>query len=106
MQDALNLVENKAAEKPIPLPLRNDTLLGVCEGLGEELGINPNILRILFAACLFLNAALVVGVYLALGVVLAAARFVFPARRPAAKVAETVPAEANDTVAATTSLAA
>lgn len=70
----------QAETKTTNLMLRNDTILGVCEGLGQDLGINPNWLRIGFCAPIFWNPALVIGVYLALGVVLAVTRFAFPDR--------------------------
>lgn len=62
-----------------PLPLRSDTFLGVCEAIGNDLGFNPNWLRIPFAALILWNPAVVVGVYLGLGCVVAAARWLFPA---------------------------
>lgn len=62
------------------LVLRENTLLGVCEGLGEELGFNADYLRVVLAAALLWNPAAVVGLYLALGVVLAVARWAWPVR--------------------------
>ena len=77
------------------LPLRNDTLLGVCEGLGRDLGVHPNLLRIAFASAFYFNPALVIGTYLALGLIVAAARHAFPDR--AATPAPTLEAPvAND----------
>ena len=57
--------------------LRNDTILGVCEAIGEETGINPNWLRVAFCLPIFWNPMVVIGAYLALGVVVAATRFAF-----------------------------
>lgn len=71
-----------AAGQPEPrpaLPLRNDTMLGVCEGLGEEFGFNPNFLRLAFAGLFYWNPVAVVGTYLALGLALALARWLCPA---------------------------
>ena len=62
------------------LILRNDTILGVCEALGQDFGFNPNWLRIAFCAPIYWNPALVVGVYLGLGLLVAASRFAFPDR--------------------------
>lgn len=59
---------------------RNDTVFGVCEGLGQDLGFNPMYLRIAFAAPLIFNPPLVIGAYLATGVVVFASRMLFPAR--------------------------
>jgi phage shock protein PspC (stress-responsive transcriptional regulator) len=69
-----------AAEDRTPLPLRGDTFLGVCEGIGRELGFNPNLLRVPLAALLLWNPVAIVGSYLALGCVLAVALWVFPDR--------------------------
>lgn len=63
-----------------PLPLRNDTLLGVCEAIGRDFGFHPNILRIVFASVFYFNAVLVIGVYLGLGLLVAASRWAFPVK--------------------------
>ena len=62
------------------LPLRNDTLLGVCEGLGQEFGINPNWLRLAFVLPLFVQPMLTMAAYFAVGGVLALARWLIPTR--------------------------
>ena len=62
------------------LMLRNDTILGVCEAIGQDFGFNPNWLRLAFCAPIYWNPALVIGVYLALGVLVAATRYAFPDR--------------------------
>jgi phage shock protein PspC (stress-responsive transcriptional regulator) len=67
-----------AMTKPTPLPLRNDTLLGVCEAIGQDFGINAVWLRLAFIAPLFFQPALTIGIYLALGLVVAASRYLFP----------------------------
>ena len=67
-----------ATTKPTPLPLRNDTLLGVCEAIGQDFGINAVWLRLAFIGPLFFQPALTIGIYLALGVVVAASRYFFP----------------------------
>ncbi|MEA3037690.1 MAG: phage shock protein [Sphingomonadales bacterium] len=66
------------------LLLRDDTMLGVCQGLGEDFGFNPIWLRIAFGATLLINPIAVVGTYLGLGVLVATSRLVFPRPRPAA----------------------
>jgi phage shock protein PspC (stress-responsive transcriptional regulator) len=68
------------------LIMRNDTLLGVCQAIGDDFGFSPLLLRVPFAACLLLNPLLVVGVYLGLGVLVLASRWVYPSRRSAARV--------------------
>lgn len=62
------------------LVFRNDTILGVCEAIGQDFGFNANWLRIAFCVPIYWNPALVVGVYLTLGVLVAATRFAFPDR--------------------------
>ncbi len=76
---------------------RDDTLLGVCEGLGEDLGFNPNWLRAALGAGLIWNPLAMIGVYLGLGVIVLFTRIVMPnPRRAAVQPAETqAPADVN-----------
>ena len=67
--------------QPTNLLLRNDTILGVCEALGQDFGINPNWLRVAFCAPIVWNPAAVIGLYLGLGLVVAASRYAFPDRQ-------------------------
>ena len=67
-----------------PIWAREDTMLGVCHGLGEELGIHANWLRVALGLAMFWNPIAVAVGYLALGVALAVFRWFFPLRRPAA----------------------
>lgn len=85
---------------------RDDTLLGVCEGLGEEFGFHPNYLRVVLAAMLLWNPIAVIGGYLSIGVVLMVARWLLPARRPAAPTDAAEPVAQNDGVASALPLAA
>ena len=80
-----------AAAKPTPLPLRNDTLLGVCEAIGQDFGFNANLLRIALAIGLFFTPVGMIALYLGLGAAVAASRWFFPTRT-AAKRAEASPA--------------
>ena len=78
---------------------RHDTFFGVCEGLGQDLGFNPNILRVLFAMALLVSPKLVLLTYLGLGVLVFATRWFFPSRgnRAQSAQAEVQPAgAAND----------
>lgn len=59
-----------------PLPLRNDTLLGVCEAIGQDFGFNPLYLRLAFIAPLFIAPAASIAAYLGLGVVVGATRLI------------------------------
>ena len=78
---------------------RDDTTFGVCEGLGTDLGINPNFLRIAFGVSLLGNPLISIAAYLACGVLVAATHYAFPSRpkttAPVADVA--VPQAQNDT---------
>lgn len=57
---------------------RDDTFLGVCEALGEDLRIPPILLRLAFAGLLFWNPALSIATYLGLGALVALTRWVAP----------------------------
>ena len=83
MPDALPaLVQDQ--ETKANLFFRDDTIFGVCEGLGEEFGFNANFLRVPFAAGILWNPVAIVGIYLALGCALAFARWIYPKPTPAA----------------------
>jgi phage shock protein PspC (stress-responsive transcriptional regulator) len=75
-----------AEQERTPLPLRSDTFLGVCEAIGQDLGINPNWIRVLFAPVILINPVAAIGAYVGLGVVVAAARWMFPAKTKAPSV--------------------
>jgi phage shock protein C len=57
---------------------RDDTLLGVCQSLGEDFGFNPNWLRVGLGAALLWNPVGVIAVYGALAVMLAVSRWTLP----------------------------
>ena len=63
-----------------PLPLRNDTILGVCEAIGQDFGFNPLWLRLAFIAPLFFAPAATIAAYFGLGVVVAIVRYFAPDR--------------------------
>lgn len=68
---------------------RPDTLLGVCQAIGEDFGFNPLILRLAFALPLFWNPYVAVAAYLALGAIVAVTRWIAPnpsVAKPAAPV--------------------
>lgn len=88
---------------------RDDTFLGVCQGLGDDLGFNPDLLRLALAAMLFWNPLAMAVTYAALGALVLAVRLLFPARRavvsqPARPVTE--PAIGNDAAPEPAALAA
>ena len=62
------------------LVMRNDTILGVCEAMGQDFGFNANCLRLAFCAPIYWNPGLVIATYLALGLLVAATRYAFPDR--------------------------
>ena len=61
--------------------LRDDTFFGVCEALGEDLHIPSNLLRLAMAPLLIWNPVATFVGYVAVGLVIASIRFVFPNRR-------------------------
>jgi phage shock protein PspC (stress-responsive transcriptional regulator) len=57
---------------------REDTMLGVCEALGQDFGFNPLFLRIVLGVCLLWQPVGVIAVYLGLGVIVAISRLAVP----------------------------
>ena len=80
---------------PTNLFLRNDTILGVCEAIGEDLGFNPNYLRVALCAGLFFSPYVVLGTYFGLGVLVLASRLIFPTKQVRPTVVEAAPEAAN-----------
>ena len=74
---------------------RNDTLLGICQAIGEDLGFNPTYLRVALAVTVFFNFGAAVAVYLAAGVVVLASRLLYRSPRKLAPqpVVETAPVQ-------------
>ena len=60
------------------LPLRDHTILGVCEAIGEDFGFDPMWLRVPLAASVLFSIKYAVAGYLLLGVVVLASRLLFP----------------------------
>lgn len=78
---------------------RDDTFFGVCQGLGEDLGISPDLLRLALIPLLFFYPMIAIGGYFAAGAVVLASRLLFPRPRRAATeaaAAEAEPAEAEE----------
>ena len=63
---------------------RGDTFFGICQGIGEDIGFNPDFLRLAFTALLFLNPVAALAAYAAMGAAVLASRLLFPNRSPAA----------------------
>lgn len=67
---------------------RDDTFFGICEGLGEDLRINPLFIRLTFVFALFFNPAMTIAAYFGTGVLVLASRLVFPKPRLAEPAAQ------------------
>ena len=81
---------------------RSDTMFGVCEGLGTDLGFPPNLLRITLAVMLLWNPTVTLGIYFGLGIVVMISRLLVrapKAGKTAPAVAERAPAASNETLA-------
>jgi phage shock protein C len=85
-----------AQENPVALPLRTHTILGVCEGIGEDFGFNPIFLRIPLAAMVIISPTWAFGIYFALGAVVLASRLLFPDRKTAQAAARQTASAANE----------
>jgi phage shock protein C len=99
---------SQPAVRPVPLPLRSDTFLGVCEAIGQDFGFNPNYLRVPFGALLLWNPVIVLSVYVGLGCLIAATRWFYPAteRSTPRAATERLPANKDDRTEAEERLAA
>ena len=75
--------------------VRDDTMLGVCQSLGEDFGFNPNWLRVALGVALLWNWVGVITIYLALAVMLAVGRLLFPDPRAKAARQAAAPAPAG-----------
>lgn len=69
---------------------KKDNLFGICNALGEDLGIDPLWPRLLFATTFIFDPAVVIASYFAIGALLLAVRFAFPRPKPARADAEVV----------------
>jgi phage shock protein PspC (stress-responsive transcriptional regulator) len=85
----LELNRMEATKNPL---FRPDTLLGVCQALGEDLGINPLWLRVPLASAILFNPVGAVGAYLFLGLLVLVSRVVFPPKLVAVEVPAEQPA--------------
>lgn len=82
------------------LVLRNDTILGVCEAIGQDFGFHANWLRLIFAGLFYWFPLGVVGTYLALGLIVAATRWFSPDKvdaSPAAPATVSAAVQLEDT---------
>ncbi len=81
-----------------PLPLRSDTILGVCEAIGRDFGFNPLWLRLAFIAPIFFAPVATVLAYLGLAVLVGLTNwFAADKQSDAPRLAEgTAPAESEE----------
>jgi phage shock protein C len=86
----------EAQVNQVALPLRSHTILGVCEGIGEDFGFNPTFLRVPLAAMVVYSPTIAIGTYLALGLVVLASRLLFPKAKPVSVNAAEGHAVANE----------
>ena len=77
MQDAIRAEQNAETNQGY----KPDTVLGLCEAVGNELGFNSTLLRIAFLPLLFFAPLVMIGAYLGLGLVVVASRLIFPKPR-------------------------
>ena len=71
-----------------PLPLRHDTILGVCEALGRDFGFNPTWLRLAFIAPLFFSPTLTIGAYFGLAAVVGLVHWLSPDKPASEQIVE------------------
>ena len=62
---------------------RDDTMFGVCAGLGEDFGFNPNWLRVALGVLVLWSPLAVIAAYVAAGVLVAVSRLLAPNPRVA-----------------------
>lgn len=107
MQAAATTQQIQIEKRAVPLPLRNDTMLGVCTGLGQEFGFNPNYLRVAISALFLVSFKVAIGIYLALGAGLAVGWLLYRAKPMAGAETSAQPqVQANDADSAPETLAA
>jgi phage shock protein C len=75
--------------------LRNDTIFGICEGIGQDFGFNANYLRVVLCSLLYFNPVAVIGGYFALGAAVALSRWLYPVPRSAQSPQLAAPTEAH-----------
>lgn len=56
--------------------MRDDTFFGICEGLGEDLGIHANWLRLALGVSVMWNPVAVISLYFGLGAIVLVSRMI------------------------------
>lgn len=72
--------------------MRDDTILGVCQAIGDDFGFNPMWLRIPLCVPVVVAPWYSVAAYAALGVAVLVSRYAFPDRKRAAAAVVTLKA--------------
>ena len=86
----------QSAEPYVALPLRAHTILGVCEGLGEDFRISPLFFRVPLAAMVLWSPLIAIGLYFGLGAVVLLSRLVFPRPKSAQASVQAVESSNED----------
>lgn len=87
--------------------MRHDTMLGVCQAIGDDFGFNANLLRLALPVVLFLAPVATIAGYLGVGVIVLLTRLIVGEPRVAsAEAVASTPVEANDAEQAELLLAA
>ena len=66
--------------------MRNDTIFGVCEALGEDFGFNAQYLRIALILPIFWMPLEIGALYFGLGLFVLISRLLVPAKKPSAEL--------------------
>lgn len=74
---------------------RHDTLLGICQALGEDLRVDPIWFRAALAVLVFFSLGAAVAVYLGIGVIVLGSRLLYRAPRKPMPAVEAAPADAE-----------
>jgi phage shock protein PspC (stress-responsive transcriptional regulator) len=85
---------------------REDTIFGVCEGIGQDFGFNAQYLRVALAGLVFWNPPAALGIYAALGAAVLVSRKLFPDRIAANEAAAAPLRGENDAQPAAVAIAA
>ena len=72
---------------------RDDTFFGICQGLGEDLGINPDLFRVAMIPALFFFPVQTLAAYFGAGVVVLLTRLIFSVRGRRSKKAKALPVQ-------------
>lgn len=83
-----------------PLPLRHDTILGVCEALGRDFGFNPLWLRLAFIAPIFFAPYFAVGAYAGLAALVGLTNLLFPDKPAAEQIVDATATPVEDSAEA------